>query len=289
MVLGGSRNGIGFVMVPDTVRVRCFLAYDGGPYVGWARQPQLPSVQATLERALAQVLAMPESEVSTVCAGRTDAGVHALGQVVHADLPTDRLRARGIDDLEQRLNGVLPDTVWVYSVDLAPPGFDARFAALSRAYHYAVADTACPWDPRDRQRILQVRAALDVTAMDDAIQTLVGYHDFAAFCRHRSGATTIRTVLEAQWVRDVNVIRCEIKADAFCHSMVRSVVGACLQVGLGRRTGSWLTQCLASRERLSDIPVAPPHGLTLMSVDYPADPNLAERTQMTRARREPLV
>lgn len=227
-----------------------------------------------------------------VVAGRTDAGVHATGQVVHVDVEClageTRFRmpvsADGLPDLERaryRLNRVLPADVRVLNIRRAPAGFDARFSAAKRHYRYQVSDA--PWgvDPLRRRDTLAWARPLSVDAMNEAASALLGLHDFAAFCKRREGATTIRELLELRWRRVGEYeLHLSVSADAFCHSMVRSLVGALLWVGDGRRDTSWPLEVLRSRQRSSVV--APPHGLTLVRVDYPPDDELASRAEITR-------
>ncbi|MCL2454826.1 MAG: tRNA pseudouridine(38-40) synthase TruA [Micrococcales bacterium] len=278
----------------QAVRVRLDLAYDGTGFSGWARQPGLRTVQGVLEDGLATVLRSSDLP-HLVVAGRTDAGVHARGQVVHLDVETDRLgalRARDGADattvLVRRLAGVLPGDLVVRAARLAPAGFDARFSALSRRYAYRVCDTSTRRDPLARAFVLWHRQRLDLGAMAEAARTLVGLHDFAAYCRARPDATTVRTLLRFDWRRpeggpDEGLLVADVEADAFCHSMVRSLVGACLAVGEGRRDPSWPAEVLAERRRASTV--VPAHGLTLEQVVYPPDDELAVRAETTRARR----
>lgn len=244
--------------------------------------------------------------VATVVAGRTDAGVHATGQVVHADTarsgaPQVGVRAAGpypvaiaaasgdldVSRLEvRRLNGLLPAAVRVRRVDVAPAGFDARFSALSRRYCYRVCDDGIG-DPLRRHDTLLRPRPLDVAAMREASRSLLGEQDFAAYCRHREGATTRRTLLELRWERDADTtLLAHVEADAFCHSLVRSLVGALLAVGEGRRPVSWPAGLLARRRRADEVVVAPAHGLTLVTVRYPRDADLAARAELTRSRRD---
>jgi len=271
------------------VRLRIDLAYDGGAFHGWATQPGLRTVQHELEAALATVLRLPEA--TTVCAGRTDAGVHARGQVVHLDVGDDALASAAgrfdgdpAEAVTRRLNGVLPADLRVRRVVGAPGGFDARFSPLWRRYAYRICD-GVP-DPLARDQVLAWPRPLDVRAMNDASAALVGLHDFAAFCKQREGATTVRTLLDLTWVREVDVITGTVRADAFCHHMVRSLVGCLLAVGEGRRPASWPAAVLAAAERDPAVTVVPPHGLTLEEVGYPPDDELAGRAQETRNRRE---
>jgi tRNA pseudouridine38-40 synthase len=260
------------------VRLRIDLAYDGTDFHGWATQPGLRTVQAELSTALATALRLPS--VDLVCAGRTDAGVHARGQVVHADVGTN-------DDLIlRRLNGLLPRDVRVRRVIDAPPGFDARFSALWRRYAYRIADSAASLDPLTRRHVLAWGRPLDLDAMTEASALLVGRNDFASFCKQREGATTIRTLLDLSWSRDdTGVAVATVRADAFCHSMVRSLVGCLISVGEGRRPVAWAGEILRAGVRDSAVTVAHAHGLTLEEVAYPPDDELAARSERTRARR----
>jgi tRNA pseudouridine38-40 synthase len=248
-------------------------------------------------------------------AGRTDAGVHARGQVAHVDVAPDNLpivqlgatipgQSRsllhdhpdggfgagrdagfGAGRLARSLNGVLPVDVRVRSVLLAPDGFDARFSALSRRYSYRVADG---WlDPLRRHDTLGYPRALDVDAMNLASSALLGEHDFAAFCRRREGASTVRGLLRFGWAREADgVVVATVEADAFCHSMVRALVGCLLSVGDGRQAPDWPAAVLKAGVRDSAVTVVPPHGLTLEEVRYPDDESLAARAAQTRARRD---
>ena len=265
------------------VRVRLDLSYDGTGFAGWATQPGLRTVQDEVERALATVLRLPR--VRTTCAGRTDAGVHARGQVVHVDLPAGCWDGDG-RALGRRLAGVLPEDVGVRAVGAAPPGFDARFSPLWRRYAYRVSEHPFGPDPLRRRDVLDHGRPLDVDAMAAAAAPLLGAHDFAAFCRRREGATTVRTLLELTWVREDGLLVATVVADAFCHNMVRSLVGASLAVGEGRRPPGWPAEVLAARERRPDVAVAPPHALTLEEVHYPSDAELADRAAATRRRRD---
>ncbi|MHB8452087.1 MAG: tRNA pseudouridine(38-40) synthase TruA, partial [Mycobacteriales bacterium] len=234
-----------------THRVRLDVAYDGSGFHGWARQPGRRTVAGELETALGVLARGP---VRTVVAGRTDSGVHATGQVVHADLPA-------VPDV-RRLNGLLDPAVRVRAATVAPAGFDARFSALSRVYVYRVTDSV--ENPLRRHDTLAWPRPLDLERLRTASRGLVGAHDFAAFCRQREGASTIRTLLTLDWSRDDGAtLTATLEADAFCHSMVRSLVGAMLPVGDGRRDPSWPAVVLAAGVRTGEAPVAPAHGLTL--------------------------
>lgn len=271
------------------VRLRLVLSYDGGQFCGWARQPGLRSVQAELEAAMSDVLwrGVPvnlRTPLRVSCAGRTDAGVHARGQVCHVDVPE---QPRAIDDwvrLRDQLHGRLPCDIRVVKIDQAPPDFDARWSALWRRYVYRVADPAGGLDPLLRGWVLWQRRELDVEAMSDAAAPFVGEHDFAAFCKQRPGASTVRTILELDWARTTDGLAAmSIRADAFCHSMVRGLVGAFLAVGLRRWPVERPAQLLGRRQRVPGAAVAPAHGLCLEQVGYPVDRLLGE--QALRARR----
>ena len=238
-------------------------------------------MQGDLERALATVLRAP---VDLTVAGRTDAGVHATGQVAHCDVPRaawDEQQQR----LVRRLRGVLPPDIAVPAVALAHPDFDARFGALARHYVYRLTDAPAGPPPLRRNDTVGWPRRLDTDAMHLATGLLLGEQDFAAFCRRREGATTVRRLLALDVARDGDLITVSASADAFCHSMVRSLVGALLAVGEGRRPAGWPGSLLGRTERASDVPVAPAHGLTLVRVDYPPDSELAARSSVTRARR----
>ncbi|WP_432942449.1 tRNA pseudouridine(38-40) synthase TruA [Kribbella sp. CA-253562] len=260
------------------MRWRIDLRYDGTGFHGWARQDGLRTVQGDFESALRTVLRAEQAPTVT-CAGRTDTGVHARGQVAHVDLDTT-MTAR---ELLRRLNGVLPQDVSVTAVAEAPDGFDARFSALFRRYVYRICDDPVGWDPLRRQEVLRVGRALDTDRMNAASQALLGEHDFAAFCRKREGASTVRALRDFSWVR-VAPGRLEgtVIADAFCHSMVRALVGSIVPVGDGRREVDWPASVLTARVRDSAVAVLPAHGLTLEEVRYPADDQVAARAVETR-------
>jgi tRNA pseudouridine38-40 synthase len=266
------------------VRVRLDVSYDGTAYAGWARQPGRPTVAGTLERALATAVGQP---VAMRVAGRTDAGVHATGQVATMDLPeTEWLRVA--PTLADRLAGLLPADVRVRALAAVPAGFDARFSALSRCYGYRISDARWGVEPLRRVDTWDYRRAVDLDRLRAASAPLVGEHDFAAYCRRRDGATTIRQLLRLDWHRDdAAVLVATVEADAFCHSMVRSLIGALVAVGAGRRQVDWAGELLRARARDSPVPVAPARGLTLLAVRYPPVELLADRARLTRAVRVP--
>ncbi|MCA2224494.1 tRNA pseudouridine synthase A [Nonomuraea aurantiaca] len=320
------------------IRLRLDLGYDGTDFSGWARQPGLRTVQGEIERALGRILRLAEPPALTV-AGRTDAGVHARGQVAHVDLPLEAFsaldrnhrRSAGpepaltdpaaflaphpaaalsaadvavgfpavgpgvlgavlpldVDErlatLLRRLAGVLESDVRVHRVSVASEGFDARFSALSRRYAYRVSDAAGGVDPLRRREVVWHNRPLDLDALNAAAAHLLGEHDFAAFCKKREGATTIRRLQRLDWVREGDgVLVATVVADAFCHSMVRSLVGSLLSAADGRRPVEWPGQVLGRAVRDSGVHVAPAHGLCLEEVSYPPDAELAARALATR-------
>lgn len=277
------------------MRIRLDIAYDGTHFRGWAKQPSLRTVQGTLEAALARIV---RSDVQFVVAGRTDAGVHAAGQVAHVDLDDEQWsriesrHGRAAEDpagsIARRMRGVLgayPDAT-VRRTTIAPEGFDARFSAVWRRYRYRLADDVAGFDPARRLDTTSIRGDLDVQAMDAAARSLIGLHDFAAYCKPREMATTIRTLLDYRWQRDTDgVLVAEVRADAFCHSMVRALVGACTAVGQQRLDVADVVALRDALERTSDFKVLPARGLTLTEVGYPAEDLLAARAEQTRARR----
>ncbi|MQA09611.1 MAG: tRNA pseudouridine(38-40) synthase TruA [Pseudonocardiaceae bacterium] len=262
------------------------IAYDGTDFSGWARQPDRRTVCGVLEDALALLLPQlsafsplnAETAVRLTVAGRTDAGVHASGQVAHVDLPyLDE------DALARRLSRVLPADVRVRRVHQVPAEFDARFSALRRHYVYRVGDA--PWgvDPLRRADTLTWPRPLELDALNQASSSMLGEHDFVAFCKWRAGATTVRELQRLEWTRgDDGVLSAWVSADAFCHSMVRSLIGALLAVGEGRKSVDWPASLFSARERSSAVMVAPAHGLTLVGVDYPDEEQLAARAAVTR-------
>ena len=259
------------------VRVRLDLGYDGTEFSGWARQPSRRTVCGVLEDALSQVFRRP---LTLTVAGSTDAGVHASGQVAHVDLPVES----DVDGLAKRLSRILPADVRVFRASRVPDEFDARFSALRRHYVYRVADAPHGADPLRRLDTLSWPRPLSLAAMAEASRLLLGEHDFVAFCKRREGATTIRELQRLEWTRgEDTVLTAAVSADAFCHSMVRSLVGSLLAVGEGRKPVDWPASLLRATERSSSVTVAPPHGLTLVRVDYPADADLAARAEITRS------
>jgi tRNA pseudouridine38-40 synthase len=271
------------------VRLRLDIAYDGTDFAGWAVQAGQRTVAGVLDDALSTVFRAP---VLCRAAGRTDAGVHATGQVAHIDIPNEALahaypRTARADDSEflplvRRLARFLPADVRVLDINRAASGFDARFSALRRHYVYRLSTAPYGVEPQEARYVTAWPRPLDVEAMATASRDLVGLHDFAAFCRPRDGATTIRDLQRLDWTRDGDRVTAFVTADAFCWSMVRSLVGALLAVGEHRREPDWCAVLLTSTQRTSDFAAAPAHGLTLVGVDYPPDDQLEARTKVTR-------
>ena len=273
-------------------RIRLDIAYDGTGFNGWAIQPGQRTVQGLLESTLATILRAP---ARLVVAGRTDAGVHASGQVAHVDIEEDRLaylsrRKQPIPALvATKINGIagLKADLVVKRSTIAPEGFDARFSPLWRRYQYRIADEHAERDPLRRVNTLWFPAVLDITAMQRAAQELLGLHDWAAYCRPRQGATTIRDLLDFSWQRDATgVLVAELRADAFCHSMVRALVGATVSVGEGKLPGDRLLAIRETTERSNEFKTMPAHGLTLVEVGYPPDDEMLARAELTRSRRD---
>jgi tRNA pseudouridine38-40 synthase len=268
----------------ETVRLRLDVAYDGTDFSGWAVQPGRRTVAGVLAETFDILL---RGATGLTVAGRTDAGVHATGQVCHVDVPAGRW-ADLSTSLLRRFAGLLPPDVRVLAVRAVPETFDARFSALSRRYAYRVTDAPYGADPLRRYDTLAWPRPLDLDALNAAAAGLCGEHDFAAFCRRKENATTVRAVNRLDWRREPDgVLVATVQADAFCWSMVRSLVGAMLAVGEGRRPVHWPSGLLSRQERASEVPVAPAHGLTLVAVEYPRDPaEYAERVLATRRRRD---
>jgi tRNA pseudouridine38-40 synthase len=269
------------------MRVRLDIAYDGTDFAGWATQPNLRTVQQTVEDALSTILRLTRP-VRLVVAGRTDAGVHATGQVAHADLDeidekTDLVR------LTRKLTSLLnqsPDVV-IRSITRAPEGFDARFSPLARRYEYRIVDDDTKRDPLTRHQTVWFKRRLDLALMNETAASLVGLRDFGAFCKPREGATTIRELQVFDWNRDDSgALVGRLQADAFCHSMVRALVGACVEVGSGKLALKDMGKVRDAAVRTSAFKIMPAHGLTLTEVIYPPDDQMGARAQLTRAKRD---
>jgi tRNA pseudouridine38-40 synthase len=280
------------------LRVRLDISYDGGPFSGWAVQPGLRTVQGVLEEALALLVRRP---IRVTVAGRTDAGVHARGQVVHLDLTEAEWLGliRGVElvpavALLRRLRGALSrglgdltGAIEVHLVSVAPVGFDARFSALWRRYSYRIADGPALWDPLERYFTLWHRNPLDVDLLNAGAVQLLGLQNFLSYCKPREGATTIRELQRFEFHRgEDGVIVATVQADAFCHNMVRSLVGSALFVGEGIEEPGWLHERLLARKRDAKSVLAAPHPLVLEEVAYPSDDEMLARAELTRAVRK---
>lgn len=277
----GRLNPAGLALL----RLRLDLSYDGSQFHGWAAQPGLDTVQQTLETALWRAIGLAEPARLTV-AGRTDAGVHARGQVAHLDVPAGKWAAAAGTAL-RRLAKILPPAIRVRDIAPAPGGFDARFSALWRRYSYRVCDDPAFADPLRRHDTLWYSRLLDVDRMNEAARACLGEHDFAAFCRRREGATTIRELVRLDWTRaEPGVVVATVCADAFCHNMVRALVGALLCVGDGTKPPGWPAEVLAAGLRVPAVRVSPPHPLCLEEVGYPSPAGLAARAIATRRTRQ---
>ncbi len=272
----------------ERIRLRLDVSYDGTDFSGWAAQPTRRTVAGVLVETLDLVLGAGTATGLTV-AGRTDAGVHATGQVCHLDLPVDVWRQHE-GRLLRRLARLLPTDVRVRAMTEVPADFDARFSATFRRYEYRVTDAPFGAEPLRRHEMLAWPRPLDLAALNAAAAGLVGEHDFAAYCRRKEHATTLREVTRLDWRRDPDgILVATVQADAFCQAMVRSLVGAMLVAGDGRRPVEWPGTLLTPRERSSEVTVAPAHGLTLVAVGYPADPaEYARRADLTRRLRVPV-
>lgn len=306
----------------DPARLRLDLAYDGTEFSGWATQPGLRTVQGNLEAAIAVLLRVPAETVRLTVGGRTDAGVHARGQVAHLDVTGEQLakwapreaRRDPVDNaagMARKLNGVIragrgetlasgklaeagerraiPD-IAIHSVREVPQAFDARFSALRRRYEYRLRPAGAKPDPLTARFTADVPRLLDLSAMQWAADELLGLNDFTSFCKAREGATAVRELLSFEWrVTEDGAFAARIEADAFCHSMVRALVGSVVAVGSGRISREELVRLRDARERTSKFTVMPAHGLSLEEIAYPEDHELAQRAEQTRARRDPLA
>lgn len=275
-------------------RIRLDVSYDGTPYAGWAIQPDQRTVAGELTAALAQVTRV--ADVALTVAGRTDAGVHATGQVAHMDIPgkqwellPGRSKADPATSLITRLAGVLPPTIVVRAATVVDSTFDARFSAVARRYRYRLSDSIASRSPTRTTDVvwLPPKGPLDVVAMNNAAEPLLGEHNWLPYCRPRAGASTIRTLQQFSWERqESGLVVGQVQADAFCHHMVRALVGACVAVGAGRREPTWPREVLDAGVRDSAVTVMPAHGLTLEEVTYPSAQDWAAQAQAARRRRD---
>jgi len=260
------------------LRLRIDLAYDGTNFYGWGKQPDRRSVQEEVEKAIGTIT---QTKIESIVAGRTDAGVHATGQVIHVDVP----ESINLDEIAYKLNRILDEDIRIMKVSIAPEAFHARFSALRRGYTYKILDQNLPVPPINRVDIASWYRPLEVELMNEASALVLGHHDFAAFCKFREGGTTIRTLEKFEWERQGDLLVATIVADAFCYSMVRNLVGAVVCVADGRKEASWVGELLANKERVSDSLVFPARGLTLSFVEYPSDDQLLERAKVTIGKR----
>lgn len=252
-------------LIPESgfARLRVDLTYDGTNFSGWAKQPNQRTIQEEFEKALTTILRTP---VTTIVAGRTDAGVHAKHQVLHSDIPIDSK----IDNLTFRLNQFLTDEIRVLSTAWAPVNFHARFTAQSRTYQYKIIDGGQVTAPLDRYDSVEWFRKLDINLMNLGSNLLIGEHDFVAYCKFREGGSTVKNLLKFEWHRDKNsIVIGEIQANSFRYNMVRNLVGAAVCVGEGRFEPKWMKKVLDERLRVSDSYVFPAKGLTLISISYP--------------------
>ena len=258
------------------IRIRGKIAYDGKDFSGWGMQPDRRTVQGELENAISTLLRV--DRVIVQCAGRTDAGVHASAQVIHFDIAEKD--AMEMKDLTYKINAILPEDISIQELEVTTADFDARFAALSRSYEYLIYQGNR--NPLLRDRAHRSYLPLDVQAMNDASQSLIGLHDFSAFCKKREGATTIRTLMKFDWSEFPDgLIKVELEADAFCYSMVRGLIGAVLAIGEGKFDKTWLENYLAGKEREAHVFAAPALGLTLVDVKYPPPSDYTKRIAET--------
>jgi tRNA pseudouridine38-40 synthase len=271
------------------LRIRLDLAYDGTNFSGWSKQPDRRTIQSELESALQLLTRVP---AETIVAGRTDAGVHATGQVVHVDIPDmengpyAKKAEWNLQDLPYRLNRILDEDVRIVDASIAPVGFHARFSALRRHYEYKILDGNRSILPLRRFDVAPWYRGLNIDLMNQSSDLLLGEHDFAAFCKYRFGSTTIRTLEKFSWRRnEEGYLIAKIVADAFCYSMVRNLVGAVVCVADGRFPTQGVKDVLGNRQRISDSLVFPSRGLTLIQVDYPSDDQLLARIDTTLRRR----
>ena len=246
-------------------RLRVDLTYEGTNFSGWAKQPNERTVQEEVEKALGTIT---QTKVATIVAGRTDAGVHAKHQVIHTDLPTQT----DINNLAFRLNQILDADIRVLTAQWAPDNFHARFTAISRTYQYKIIDGGKVTAPLDRHDSTEWFRPLDIELMNSGSKLLLGVHDFFAFCKFREGGTTIRNLLQFDWVRDEKGYAvAKIKAESFRYNMVRNLVGAAVCVGEKRFEPQWMLKTLKDKVRIPDSYVFPAKGLSLIQVEYPSE------------------
>jgi len=270
------------------VRFRVDLAYDGTDFAGWAKQPGLRTVEGDLVKMFEKVFGKSKTDFDMRVAGRTDSGVHAKHQVCHLDIPQKRLSRIGRDPLNAfRLNTLIADDLIILDIHQITSDFDARFSALGRSYRYTIVDPEFKKDPMLVRYALTHKRVLDVDLMNLAAKELIGLKDFAAFCKPRAGASTIRNLTTFQVSRDPGgLITIDIHADAFCHNMIRSLVGSIMAVADGRLSIQDLIQAQKSGKRANKFKTIDAKGLSLESIDYPDPADYAKQANLNRVMRE---
>ena len=273
--------------VDGRFRFRLDLAYDGTDFYGFAKQSAYRTVAGELLSGLVKIFGEDDQDFRMRVAGRTDAGVHAQAQVLHLDLTSEQLkRIRRGHGVAERLNKIIAPDVRVISFEEAEPGFHARYSALSRRYRYSIADRGVVPNPMTSRYLLEILWHLEVEPMVEVAKEFIGLRDFRAFCKERDGTTTIRRLREISVKRRSNgVIDIEIEADAFCHNMVRSVVGALMSAGSGRTSVLEVRKALSGQRNENAYKVQAPQGLTLIKIAYPAKSKLAAQAELTQRTR----
>lgn len=273
--------------VDGRFRYRIDLAYDGTDFYGFSKQSAYRTVAGELLSGLVKIFGEDEEDFRMRVAGRTDAGVHAQAQVAHLDLTPEQLkRIRRGHGVAERLNKIIDPDVRVTTFEEADPGFHARFSALSRRYRYSIADRSVTPNPMTSRYMLEISWNLEVDPMIEVAKEFMGLRDFRAFCKERDGTTTIRELQEISVKRRPNgVIDIEVEADAFCHNMVRSVVGALMSAGSGRTTAKEVRKALKGQRNEHAYKVQAPQGLTLIKISYPAKSKLGAQAELTQRMR----
>lgn len=273
--------------VDGRFRYRIDLAYDGTDFYGFSKQSAHRTVAGELLSGLVKIFGEDDEDFRMRVAGRTDAGVHAGAQVAHLDLTPEQLkRIRRGHGVAERLNKIIDPDVRVTAFEEADPGFHARFSALSRRYRYSIADRSVTPNPMTSRYMLEILWNLEVDPMIEVAKEFMGLRDFRAFCKERDGTTTIRELREISVKRRPNgVIDIEVEADAFCHNMVRSVVGALMSAGSGRTTAKEVRKALKGQRNEHAYKVQAPQGLTLIKISYPAKSKLGAQAELTQRMR----
>lgn len=273
--------------VDGRFRYRIDLAYDGTDFYGFSKQSAYRTVAGELLSGLVKIFGEDDEDYRMRVAGRTDAGVHAQAQVAHLDLTPEQLkRIRRGHGVAERLNKIIDPDVRVTAFEEADPGFHARYSALSRRYRYSIADRSVTPNPMTSRYLLEISWHLEVDPMIEIAKEFMGLRDFRAFCKERDGTTTIRELKEISVKRRPNgVIDIEVEADAFCHNMVRSVVGALMSAGSGRTTAKEVRKALKGQRNEHAYKVQAPQGLTLIKISYPAKSKLGAQAELTQRMR----